>query len=248
MPYHLDIELTEDQKAEMARIPPETWFTSVDFKNASSPRDPTSERQREARHEMKRQLMLPWIRDQVEGKRVLDLFCANGVFSVEAALAGAREVIGIDFSPERVECARFLTGTLDGIVDCSFDFMAGDVYDLPNLILEPFDVVLVLGGLYHIADPPYVLTKIRDLTKERLILQTSSIMPRPGNWTKFVVRDDRTDEGATSVRGGHGVWRFTVECFESILLHAGFRVLEKRHHPVFEQGRLPWYCAVAEPS
>jgi 16S rRNA G966 N2-methylase RsmD len=107
MPYYLDIELTEGQKAELARIPAGAWFTSVDFKNARSPRHPTSERQREARHEMKRQLMLPWIRSQVEGKRVLDLFCANGVFSVEAALAGAREMVGIDFSPDRAACARF---------------------------------------------------------------------------------------------------------------------------------------------
>jgi tRNA/tmRNA/rRNA uracil-C5-methylase (TrmA/RlmC/RlmD family) len=66
----------------------------------------------EANNEMKRRLVSPWIRSQVKGKRVLDLFCANGAFSVEAALAGAREVVGVDFSPERVDCARFLAGTL----------------------------------------------------------------------------------------------------------------------------------------
>lgn len=249
MPYQMDIELTEDQKAEMAHIPPDAWFTSVDFRNASSPRHPVmASRRREARHETKRQLMVPWIRDRVEGKRVLDLFCANGIFSVEAALAGAREVVGIDFSAERVRCARFLASTLDSRVDCSFDFAAGDIYDLPNLVSGPFDVVLVLGGLYHIADPPYVLTKIRDLVEEHLIVQTANVMPGTGNRATFVVRSDRTDEGLTSIRGGRGVWRFTAECFESILLHAGFRVLEKHHHPVFEQGRLPWYCAVAEPA
>jgi 2-polyprenyl-3-methyl-5-hydroxy-6-metoxy-1,4-benzoquinol methylase len=247
LPYRLDIELTEGQKTQMARIPAEAWFTAVDFNNATSPRHPASEGQLEANNEMKRRLVLPWIKKRVEGKRVLDLFCANGVFSVEAALAGAREVVGIDFSPDRVACARFLAGTLEARVTCSFDFMTGDAYDLPNLVSEPFDVVLALGGLYHIPDPPYVLTKIRQLTKEGLIVQTSSILPRSGNWAKFVVRRDRSGEGLTSIRGGRGAWRFTVECFESILLHAGFRVLEKRRPPATERKRFPWYCALTEP-
>ena len=231
----------------MANIPAEAWFTSVDFKNAASPRHPVSERALEANNEMKRRLVLPWIQDQVRGKRVLDLFCANGTFSLEAALAGAKEVVGVDFSPERVECARFLAGTLDGRVDCSFDFMSGDVYELPSLFSEPFDVVVALGGLYHIADPPYVLTRIGELTKERFIVQTSSVLPRQGNWAKFVVRDDRTDEGMTSVRGGYGVWKFTVECFQAMLTHAGFEVLEDNRPPEDTRKRFPWYCALAAP-
>lgn len=247
MPYQLDIELTEAQKAEMERIPTEAWFTSVDFNNARSPRHPASEDMLDANNEMKRQLVLPWIKESVKGKRVLDLFCANGIFSIEAALAGAKEVVGIDFSSERVGCARFLADTLDGTVDCSFEFISSDIYDLPNLGLEPFDVVIALGGLYHVPDPPYVLTKIRQLTKECLIVQTASIIPRSGNWAKFIVRRDRTDEGLTSIRGGRGAWRFTVECFEAMLLHGRFQVLENRRPPVPDQKRFPWYCALANP-
>ena len=141
-----------------------------------------------------------------------------------------------------------MADTLGDRVDCYFEFIYGDVYDLPNLVSQPFGVVLVLGDLYHIADPPYVLTKVRDLTKEHLIVQTSNILPRSGNLARFVVRRDRTAEGATSVRGSRGVWRFTVACFESILLHAGFRVLEKRSHPLLHQNHLPWYCDLAEHS
>jgi tRNA/tmRNA/rRNA uracil-C5-methylase (TrmA/RlmC/RlmD family) len=112
MSYQLDVELTAEQKAYMSRFSAETWFTSVDFKNASSPRHPSSKKL-EANNEMKRGLVYSWIRSQVKGKRVLDLFCANGAFSVEAALAGAREVVGVDFRQERVDCARFLAGTLE---------------------------------------------------------------------------------------------------------------------------------------
>ncbi len=56
---------------------------------------------------------------------MLDLFCANGALSVEAALAGAREVVSVDFSQERVDCARFLAGTLEDKADCTFHFMSG---------------------------------------------------------------------------------------------------------------------------
>lgn len=244
----MDVELTGAQRAEMSKIPAEAWFTSVDFQNAESPRHPSSERALEANNEMKRRLVLPWIKDQVRDKRVLDLFCANGTFSLEAALAGAREVVGVDFSLERVECARFLASTLDGEVDCSFDFLAGDVYELSNLFSEPFDVIIALGGLYHIADPPHILTKIGELTQERFIVQTSSILPRPGNWAKFVVRSDRTGEGMASVRGGYGVWKFTVECFQAMLTHAGFEVLDDKRPPEDVLKRFPWYCALAEPA
>jgi 2-polyprenyl-3-methyl-5-hydroxy-6-metoxy-1,4-benzoquinol methylase len=249
MSYRLDVELTDTQKAKMADIPAEAWFTAVDFRNAKSPRHPALERthRRYAGGEMKRRLMLSWIENSVGGKRVLDLFCANGVFSLEAALAGAREVVGIDFSPERVKCAQFLASTLEDRVGCSFSFMTGDVYELSNLVSEPFDVVLALGGLYHVADPPYVLTKIRDLTREHLIVQTSSILPLPGSWGQFRVRHDRTGEGLTSIRGGRGAWRLTPGCFRAMLLHAKFQVLESRRPPLLKRRRFPMYCALAEP-
>lgn len=177
---------------------------------------------------MKRELVSPWIRNQVKGERVLDLFCANGAFSVEAAIACAREVVGVDFSQERVDCAHFLASTLEDKVDFTFHFMTGDVYELDTLFSEPFDVVIALGGNYHVADPPYVLTKIGELTRERLIMQTSNVLFRVGNWAKYIIREDRTAEGLTSIRGGRGVWRFTVDCLRAMLTHAGFEKLDER--------------------
>jgi hypothetical protein len=76
-----------------------------------------------------------------------------------------------------------------------------------------------------------VLTQIGGLTKEHLIVQTANVMPRSGNWAKFVVRGDRTSEGLTSIRGGYGVWRFTVDCFRAMLDHASFEVMDERRPP-----------------
>jgi 23S rRNA (cytosine1962-C5)-methyltransferase len=41
-----------------------------------------------------------------KGRRVLDLFCYNGAWSMSAAAAGAQDVLGIDQSPEALEQAR----------------------------------------------------------------------------------------------------------------------------------------------
>jgi 2-polyprenyl-3-methyl-5-hydroxy-6-metoxy-1,4-benzoquinol methylase len=199
-------------------------------------------------HELKRKIVLPWIRDYVSGKRVLDLFCANGAFSFEAALAGAREVVGLEFSPDRANCAQFIARAFSRQTKYPAPtFLVGDVYKLTEIFRERFDVVMCFGGLYHIPDPPFVLTQIRALTQERLILQTSGILPKQGNWAKFIVREDARAKGLTSIVGGKGAWRFTENCFENMLRHAEFKVVEKRRPSIFVRKRFPWYCALAEP-
>lgn len=46
------------------------------------------------------------LRRWVKGRRVLDLFCYTGAWSLSAAYAGADRVVGIDQSPEAIELAR----------------------------------------------------------------------------------------------------------------------------------------------
>jgi tRNA (mo5U34)-methyltransferase len=242
-----DFDLNDNEREQMQAIKPESWFTQVAFRNATSPRHPEAG-DLDANHNLKTRMVLPWIKSKVKGKRVLDLFCANGAFSFEAALAGAREVVGVEFSEDRIQCAQFIASTLQGRVDCAVPtFLSGDVYELEVLFKEPFDVVLALGGLYHIPDPPYVLTQIRSLTTGLLIVQTSSVLPGRSNRAKFVVRKDLRHRGLTSVVGGRGAWHYTAPCFENILRHAGFKVLDSTRPPLWSRKRFPWYCALAEP-
>jgi len=242
-----DFDLTAAEKEQMARISDKFWFTQVAWRNAASPEHPES-KHLGANHEFKRATVLPWIRESVKGKRVLDLFCANGAFSFEAALAGAKEVVGVEFSPERVACAQFVASTFKGKTDCAIPrFLCGNAYELPRYFSEPFDIVMAFGGLYHIADPPYILTQLRALTKERLIVQTSSILNKRGNYAKFVIRKDQTKRGLTSVVGGRGVWFFSPTCFENMLQHAGFKIVESHRPSWLKRKQFPWYSAVAEP-
>lgn len=244
MALRLDIELSEPQKAAMAAIPAASWFTQVRYRNAASPLHPNpalAENNKE-----KQALVDDWLQGAVKGKRVLDLFSGNGAFSILAALAGASEVIGVEYAEERIRCANFVASTVDS--PCRIEFRQGDVYKLREYFDEPFDVVLCLGGLYHIADPAFVLRQIGDLTKERLILQTSQVLPFFGNWAKFRVRSqDRTEAGMSSIRRGYGVWYYSPRCLRELLVHGGFRVIEERRPSLLKRRRFPWYLALCSP-
>jgi SAM-dependent methyltransferase len=244
MALKLNIELTNDQKSIMASIPPKSWFTNVIYLNALSPIHP--DRRLDENNEMKQAMVNDLIKKSVEGKRVLDLFCGNGAFAIIAALSGAKEVIGIDFSDDRIKCAKFIANTIKS--DAKINFMCGDVYKITDYFNNRFDVVLCFGGLYHIADPAYVLQQIHELVKEKLILQTSQVLPLPINLAKFIVRKhDLTQEGKYSIRKGYGTWHLTPGCIRELLLHGGFKVMEERRPPLFKRFRFPWYIACCKP-
>jgi SAM-dependent methyltransferase len=244
MTLRLDIKLTESEKTAMAAIPSTSWFTQVVYRNDESPIHPN--RQLAENNEMKQAMVNDWVAESVKGKRVLDLFSGNGAFAFFAALAGAKEVVGVEYSEERIKCAEFVASTIQS--DCRIEFKHGDVYKITDYFEEPFDVVLCLGGLYHIGDPAFVLRQIRSLAKERLILQTSQVLPSHGNWAKFIVRrQGKSKEGMTSIRGGYGTWHCSPGCLRELLLHGGFNIIEERRPPWPKRRRFNWYLALCEP-
>lgn len=82
-----------------------------------------------------------------QGKRVLDLFCYNGAFSLNAALHGqARECIGIDSSERAISLAR-ACAELNSAPHCRFE--SSDVFARLNAFKESGDKF----GLV-ILDPP----------------------------------------------------------------------------------------------
>jgi tRNA (mo5U34)-methyltransferase len=244
MAMRLDIELTEGQKAAMAAIPATSWFTHFIYRNAESPSHPNAKLT--DNNEMKQALIGDWLVESVKGKRVLDLFSANGAFAIMAAMAGAKVVVGVEYSEERIKCAEFVASTVRS--NCKIEFKRGDVYSVNDYFDAPFDVVLCLGGLYHVADPALVLRQIGRLTKERLILQTSHVMPARGNVARFIVRrEDETKRGMTSIRGGYGRWYYSPGCLRELLLHGGFDVIKERQPPKLKRRRFPWYAAYCSP-
>lgn len=65
--------------------------------------------------------------DDIVDKKVVDLGCGTGIFSIGAALLGVKEVIGIDIDPDAIEIAK--QQALDAGVDDIIKFIQTDVQD-----------------------------------------------------------------------------------------------------------------------
>ncbi len=81
----------------------------------------------------------------VEGKKVLDLFCYNGAWSLSALAAGALETVGIDQSADAVQQAK-RNAELNGYADRAV-FASANVFDyLKRVPKASFDLIVL--------DPP----------------------------------------------------------------------------------------------
>lgn len=91
-----------------------------------------------------RELLVRTLGD-LRGRRVLDVGCGTGRMSRFFAAAGAREVVGVDFSPSTVEAARAETSRTSQ-ADAPIRFAVGDVvHGLDDLGVGSFDDAIVLG-------------------------------------------------------------------------------------------------------
>ena len=86
----------------------------------------------------------------VAGKRLLHLQCHFGMDTLSWARLGA-EVTGVDFSPHAIELATAIAAELK----IPARFLCTDIYELPKLLDETFDIVFTSYG---------VLTWLSDLT------------------------------------------------------------------------------------
>jgi demethylmenaquinone methyltransferase/2-methoxy-6-polyprenyl-1,4-benzoquinol methylase len=102
-----------------------------------------------------------WRRETVKavvrpGDRVLDACCGTGDLAVAALKAGAREVVGLDFSPRMLERARAKQQTVT--------WMDGDVTAMPFSDGE-FDSATVGFGVRNVADLSAALTELARVLK-----------------------------------------------------------------------------------
>jgi len=96
---------------------------------------------------------------------VLDVGCGSGRNSAVFAQAGARRVVGIDFSDSMIALAREFARR-HGVED-RCQFILGDF--LAQAFAEKFDAVVALGVFDYIGDPPAMLRKMMELSSRRVI-------------------------------------------------------------------------------
>ena len=116
---------------------------------------------------------MPYLLDaaggSLKGKRILDIACNSGFWSIQCALLGA-EVVGFDGREELVAQANLIKSIV-GLDNVNFQQM--DFWDMtPEKLGGKFDFVLNLGILYHLPSPIEVLELTKSMANELVLIDT----------------------------------------------------------------------------
>lgn len=145
-----------------------------------------------------------WPRLDLAGKRVLDVGCNCGGFSIEAERSGASHVLGIDPTPKYIEQAEFLKDVLDPE---HVEFRRATVEELAP---EEFDVTLCFGLLYHLENPVGAMRRLAAMTTEVIAIETALAPAGAGQsfWRMDILEPVSDDDRIAST----GLWRTERVC------------------------------------
>lgn len=105
------------------------------------------------------------------GATALDMACSEGWFAHRLLEWGAEHVTAIDVREGNIRRARLVRDHL-GVDAERLVFEQRDAYDLDRKQMGQFDVVLVLGLIYHVEDPIGVLRRARGMTRRVCIVES----------------------------------------------------------------------------
>ena len=103
---------------------------------------------------------------------VIDIACHQGYFSTQLAQAGARDVLAVDARAEHVADATLIRDAL-GLKNMRV--VQSDVHALTPQTVGTFDIVLMLGLIYHLENPVGALRVARALTKNICLVETQIV-------------------------------------------------------------------------
>ena len=162
---------SEQLRERVASFP--RWHYEFEFPNGV--RTPISNRAHVNRNaQRKSYFFAPLVRlcgGSLAGKRVLDLGCNAGFWSLAAIDAGADFVLGIDGRQMHIDQAN-LVFDAKGVEPNRYRFQLSDIFDL-ELQEAPFDIILCLGLLYHVSKPFELMERIATWNDDLLVIDTA---------------------------------------------------------------------------
>ncbi len=146
--------------------------------------------------------------------RILDIGCADGFFSIEAARRGADRVLSLDPWKPAVQRCAFAARVL-GLP--AVDPQQATIYDLgPEY--GSFDLVLMLAVLYHLEHPFLALQKVSQVT-DVVYLESLTVDDRQESYL-FLKEPDQQSHFIPK-------WIPTKRCLEDMLRWTGFTEFEE---------------------
>ncbi len=110
--------------------------------------------------------------DSLRGHNAIDIACHQGWFATKLVEAGADDVLAVDARSEHVADTTLVRDTLG--LD-TLRVIQSDVHLLDTAALGQFDVVLMLGLIYHLENPVGALRQARALTRQVCLVETQVV-------------------------------------------------------------------------
>lgn len=171
------------------------WHYAIDLPGV---RTPVTHPQNVARHERRRRLFFDPLVElyggSLRGKRVLDLGCNAGYWSLLCVEHGAEFVLGIDGRQMHVDQANLVFEAKE-VDPGRYRFVEGNVLTADLDPKPPFQIVLCLGLLYHVSAPVELLRRAAAWTSDLLVVDTTLSLAPGGS---FTVRHDPIDDPRSS--------------------------------------------------
>jgi SAM-dependent methyltransferase len=145
----------------------------------------------------------------VRGKKILDVGCGSGVYSVDFARRGAQRVVGVDFSGNMLKLAR-QEAEQHGVAD-RCEFIQADFLELD--LEEKFDISIAMGVFDYVPDQVTFLRKMVALTTGKVIVAFPghSLLREPARRLRY------------KLAGKGDIYLYSREDVERIATEAGLR-------------------------
>jgi SAM-dependent methyltransferase len=224
------------------------WHYRFEFADgvATRPPDPAMANRHEQRRRYIFEPLLTLTGGSLRGRRVLDLGCNAGYWSLLAAEAQADFVLGIDAREVYIEQAN-LVFEAKGVDRSRYRFEQGNVF--AHRIDERFDIVLCLGLLDHVAKPVELFELMTRAGAELIVLDNEISRAKESMFDVSSLFDPESavDHELVLIPSRHAIYDLAAE-FEMAAVPLALNMTDYTGLLDYERGRRrAFICSASTP-
>jgi SAM-dependent methyltransferase len=161
----------------------------------------------------------------LDGKKVLDMGCNEGFFSLKLEERGA-SVVGIDIDEYRIEKANFIKGVVKP--NAKIEYKKLDIYSQQFEVSDKFDFCLCLGFIHRVPDPFKAVSALA--SKSDIIIFEWKALKFGSHYDSFAYFSSKDVDHKDYY--GTEYWLLTYRSLQRILERSGFNKFYKIDDPV----------------